>query len=505
MKKVSSPKEIITYLYKILPWILICLGVFLRLRQYLFNRSLWSDEAALALNIANRSFWLFFQPLDYNQATPIGFLIIEKIIVQIFGNNEFALRLFPFFCGITSLFIFYEVVRRYIGNRAMPAALGLFAIMSSLIYYSSELKQYSSDVLLVLLLYLMGMNIVQRKVTIFKSFVWGFLGASAIWFSYPAVFLLAGICVVSLFYLNRRGKKEILFLFNIFAIWTISFGIYYIVSLKPLVGNEYFLRVLKHTFMPLSLNLRYSLNWLDKTLFDLFSSRSGLKLNSIAALLFVVGCIAMFYERKEKCFLLISPFFFVLLASALHKYPFKGRWILFLIPAIVLFIANGIEQIKIMLWDKSRIYVIIIITLLFWRPVIKAYNLLQNPIQVEEIRPVIEYVVNNKQKGDLLYVYYASPQRAPAFRYYSKRYGFTENDYTIGIMSRKNLNNYVKDLNKLHGNKRVWILFSHVYTRGGVDEDKLFLYHLDSIGIRLDYFKSKGATVYLYDLSYPKE
>ena len=74
----SSPK---------LAWIIIGFGILIRLIQYLYNRSLWADEAVLALNIVNRSYLELLQPLDYDQAAPIGFLLVEKLAVQLFGNN----------------------------------------------------------------------------------------------------------------------------------------------------------------------------------------------------------------------------------------------------------------------------------------------------------------------------------------------------------------------------------------------------------------------------------
>ena len=53
-----------------LPWIIILIGVALRLGLYLANNSLWLDESFIALNIVNKSFPELLKPLDYKQLLP---------------------------------------------------------------------------------------------------------------------------------------------------------------------------------------------------------------------------------------------------------------------------------------------------------------------------------------------------------------------------------------------------------------------------------------------------
>ncbi len=61
---------------------------------------------------------------------------------------------------------------------------------------------------------------------------------------------------------------------------------------------------------------------------------------------------------------------------------------------------------------------------------------------------------------------------------------------------------YLYDLNKPKGHKRVWILFSAAIIKDRVDEEKYIVFHLDTIGKRLEFFGHSGvAAVYLYDLS----
>ena len=86
---------------------ILIFGAILRLRQYFSGRSLWADEAMLALNIVNRNFAQLFQPLEYDQGAPLGFLLVEKLFNTLFGRHELVLRFFPLLAGLASLWMFY--------------------------------------------------------------------------------------------------------------------------------------------------------------------------------------------------------------------------------------------------------------------------------------------------------------------------------------------------------------------------------------------------------------
>src|SRR5215212_9418646 len=54
-------------LWRHAPTLVFALGAALRLRQYLYGRSLWVDEAFLSLNVAERSFAGLVRPLGWDQ------------------------------------------------------------------------------------------------------------------------------------------------------------------------------------------------------------------------------------------------------------------------------------------------------------------------------------------------------------------------------------------------------------------------------------------------------
>src|SRR5262249_20204617 len=159
---------------------LLLIGVVLRLSQYIANRSLWLDEAMLALNIVNRSFVELLQPLDYAQGAPLGFLFLEKALTLLFGNADYVLRFVPLICGLVLIWLIYVLAERILLRAvAVVAAVALSVVSESLIYYASEIKQYSGDALMCLLLILATVRYLDGNL---RHRVLAPLGAVAIWF-----------------------------------------------------------------------------------------------------------------------------------------------------------------------------------------------------------------------------------------------------------------------------------------------------------------------------------
>jgi len=482
-----------------LAWSLIGVGVLLRVSQYLANRSLWLDEVRLALNIVNRPFLELLQPLDYAQGAPIGFLMLAKLAVVAFGDNEYALRLIPLWFGLLALPLFYAVAKRCLQPKAVPIALGLFAISDSLIYYSSEVKQYTGDVVMALLISLLAIISLDRKwLTMPWIALMGVAGGTALWFSHPAVFVLAGAGMISIiFCLGNNDKEKLGRLAIAFLLWAASFVVSYFAILRHLSQHTVLLNYWEGGFMPFPPSSLPDVKWFIHKFFEIFENPVGLSLSGVAAMALLIGCRALWEKSKPQLMILVAPIFFVLIASGLHKYPFSGRMLLFAVPAAMLLIGAGAGKI-IEAAGREKIIGIALVGLLFFHPLWSASYALVKPRTNEEIRPVMSYLQEHRQSGDVLYLYHNA---AHPFQYYAPHYGFDRNDGIIGVNSRHNWKNSFDDLDKLQGNKRVWILFSHVYNWDHVDEEKLFVFHLDQIGTRLDAYASAGAAVYLYDLS----
>ena len=179
-----------------LAWLIVVFGIFLRLRQYLFNRSLWFDEAVIAIKLSSYSIPELTRPAATSMAqsvtSPLGFILIEKFFINIFGNNEFSLRLFPFFCGVISLILFKQIIQWLLRKEGRLLALWLFSSIHYLVYYSSEVKHYSSDILVALLLYTLFRQIWMKSLRAYDFLTCGMSGVVALLFSHVAAFILGG-------------------------------------------------------------------------------------------------------------------------------------------------------------------------------------------------------------------------------------------------------------------------------------------------------------------------
>jgi hypothetical protein len=482
-------------------WLIIGIGTLLRIAQFLFNRSLTEGEAPIAMNIIYHSYRELFKPLDFIQPAPVGFSIIEKLFVDMFGNSEYALRLFPLIAGIIALYLFYRIAQKFLSHNAVPISLILFVVCDHLIYFSSEVKQYSSDVAITLLLILLASYILSKKYTSTILVLYGCLGALTCWFSHPAVFTFFSISIVLLIFLvQKREWERGIWLGIAIGIAGMSLGINYLLTLEVLSTNQGLIEGFQNSFMPLPPHSFIELQWFGYVFLRMFKNPLGFSFFELplAALSFLVGCIILFIEKKKMLLFLILPILCALIASGFKKYPFEGRLLLFSAPLVFLVIAEGIEVIRIKVSQKSSAIGFLLVTVLLVQPVVLAGYHLIEPRAPEELRPAVKYLKDNYREGDTIYVYYAAVK---AYRYYVEQFDCAEYDYVVSVESQHNWNNYYKDIKQLKGNKRIWVLFSHVIKWYGADEEELFLSYLDVFGRRIDEFKASGASIYLYDLS----
>jgi hypothetical protein len=480
-------------------WTVIVIGILMRISQYVYNRSLTEGEAPLALNIIERSFSQLLKPLDYVQAAPVGFLIMEKLITQIMGTSEYGLRLFPLLAGIAAMPLFYVLTRRICTRSTTFIALVLFAVGDHLIYFASEVKQYSTDVFFTIAVLLVTLIVLKHNNRPVFILLFGFIGAIAIWFSHPAFFVLAGSwCVVLIVCIKKQQWRACAWFFIATILVTGSLSIDYLVSLRYMSAHQELTSFWQHAFMPMPPKSFSDLFWYPYVFLRTFKFPLGLSMYELllAVLAFFIGCAVLLNKRKSYLALLGFPILITLIASSLRLYPFEGRLILFLTPLMLIIIAVGIEFLRKTAAIGKPLVGTALVAVLCIQPIVNAGYRCIKPRAPEELRPALEYITTNFQDGDILYVYYAAYN---AFRYYQPRVGF-EGEYVIGVEARTELARYFFDIQQLTHFKRGWFVFSHITNQYGVDEEQLFVAYLNILGEKLDQYRPPGAAVYLYSL-----
>ena len=482
---------------------IILLGVVLRVRQYLTNRSLWYDEALLALNILHHPLKEIFQPLQYHQGAPIGFLLLEKLAVLVAGNagkSELALRMVPLAAGVSALFLFRHVARLFVSARAVMLALALFALCPSLIYYSSEVKQYSSDVTTTLALLWMLFKLVDSPLTPRLLLGCGAMGAGAIWFSHPASFVLAGAgAALVVAALARHQWRRLGQLATAFAAWGTSFLICYFLSLRHLARDQSLWNYWNGAFPPHPLWSIKTCSFLIDNFYTVFSVPAGL-IAVLGAALFIVGCAQLVRKRPLVFSLFSAPIAVLLLAACLGRYPLEARLLLFLTPILLMAVAEGAIRCA-ELWQRPSPFLsIVLMALLLGRPAWTASKDLIQPPRLGDFKPALRYVLSRERPGDDWYVYSGSKCQ---LAYYAELYGLRPRNIRFGASCGDDAACYATDLVPLGG--RTWVLLSHIVIDDGVDEGNVLVGQFSVIGAQLEGYRTRGGRAYLYDLKKPRQ
>jgi hypothetical protein len=329
--------------------LLIGLGVALRVAEYLGKRPLWMDEGSLAGNILGKSLAGLFGPLFSTQLAPPGFLVLEWLAARVREDPQWTLRLVPLLAGVASVFLFERFSRRLLGPTAACLALAMFALSDDLIYYSTEIKQYSSDVAVALVCALMGLRLASGPATPGRLAGAAAIGAAAVWFSHSALFVLAAVGLVAFVpAIRRREWSRAAGLAAVGATWLASFAGVYAVASRQLGGSDAMWKFWGATFPPSPGSVGGFLAWLARKVLYLFvnpldfSTPLGPRLSAVVPLaLFVIGCVSLGRHDGRGLATVLLPAGLAIAASAVRMYPTHGRLALFLVPFLLVPIAEG--------------------------------------------------------------------------------------------------------------------------------------------------------------------
>ena len=487
---------------------IVIAGIALSMVQFIYNRSIWLDEAMLSLNIIHRSHLELLKPLDYNQAAPILFLQIEKIFSQLIPNSDFGLRIFPLICFLLSLFFFYKIVRALHQNYyTIIFSLSLFVFNATLIYYSSEVKQYMTDVMILTgFYYLMLRENKNEKYKYYSLVIFGVIG---IFLSNvtPIILFTCGMYLLVDIYQNNR--KSFPYLIAVSIIWSVVFLVYYILFIYnyPSLGTLQKFFSERNSFMPtypFSIDFYNFFVWKWRMVFYslfTFESISGALLSILAFL----GILTLIRKKETGAVILITaPLVLHLLLSALKLYPVEKRTILYTLPCIITSCSFGFNYLTNMLFTDLKIERFRLLAIFITLGLPFYFFKEGFPAKTWEIKKSIDFVNKNMLENDKICLNDVSNV---IFTYYRDIYFIKINSDKIIIDDHANLSDaklidpeflkYSGGLNLLKG--RVWFLFADM-TNEHIRKNFVINYCAMKGKKIVKEFHTTGSEVYLFDL-----
>jgi photosystem II stability/assembly factor-like uncharacterized protein len=490
--------------------IIIIAGFILTGYQFLYNRSLWIDEAMLASNIINKNNFALFKPLHSHQAAPILYLQIEKIFSELIPNSELGLRLFSILSFWLSSLLFVRILKIIQNNYfTIIMSLIIFIFNYRLIYFATELKPYMIDVMVLTSIYYLILR--KYKDEKRKYFYLGIAGAISIFLSNISPIILFTVCSYLLYNYFNYNKKNLSLIISISALWCFLFLINYFsfIYKHPLRDIMVIDWIRLNGFMPLNpFSAEFYKFILSKSIMisaDFFQLRTIIGV-SILYVFLIFGCILMFIKKKYDLIIItIFPIILHLFLSGFKLYPFDTRLILYICPIFIIIFSFVFEFLYFQILSKFRIEYIRL-TLIVIAFLKLGYLSSSLPIQRSEIKKSLLYIESKLKNGDMLYVHHNS---ITAFNYY-KDIKFPDNNFlpviygrsyittwfTYKYNIRKSIETCFNDFKNFNG--RYWLLFSNIHN----NEDSYIVMKLDSLGCRrLDEYNTVGSSVYLYDFN----
>ncbi len=405
---------------------LLVLGVLVRVFWFAYNPSLWNDEVSLANNLIKYDVAkLATSPLDDLQAAPPGYLAVEKVLGSLGGYSEQSLRVFALGCGIAALFLFAGVARQTLTGLGRVVAVALFSLGGPLIYHSSEVKQYETEVLATVVILWLALRW-REELTGRRALLAGGAGVFCVGFANSAVFTVAGVFAVlgAEFILRKQYRQAA----NAGLALVLPLGVFF----------AYYLTVLRHNPNLAALRADWvghmapwpvsqsALTWYARTVFfswdhpfglsldlDLpflpqrAAVKYGVALSYPALLMFGAGAWLLLRRDRWQGALVLAPLAVTVAASLVHQYPLNERLILFLAPVVYLAIGRAAALAGGELAGAGvRVVVRVATALLFVYTAVNLGAKLVHPplfagdMKYSQMREGMAYIASHKQPAD---------------------------------------------------------------------------------------------------------
>ena len=312
---------------------MICVfGAYISFKMNGNNRSLWLDEAALSYSFSLRDLSnLTAHRLQVGQSAPAAWLYLVKIITVIWGNTEYTLRISSVLAYIGSVILAYFISKKALKVDYPLGVAAFIAMIRFFIQYSNVFKPYEFDALCVLAVIWLYYLFKKSRI---NYFVLGLGWSVLIWFSNPVCFFAGGCILCELifdFFSKDSDKWKKIFGQMIAGLMIcVSFIINYIYWLSQSVDSmqEYW----DGSQFPIIVTNKIQLRQLKDCVDSLIYHFEYLKYPVL--ILFLIGIIICIVKKEKTVISIYIGFLITIVASNRGFFPVSDRLWTFCYPLV---------------------------------------------------------------------------------------------------------------------------------------------------------------------------
>ncbi len=217
----------------------------------------------------------------------------------------------------------------------------------------------------------------------------------------------------------------------------------------------------------------------------------------------VLGLIVLWRRNRFGALVLLGPFGVGVLAAVAQQFPLKTRVALYLLPILLLSVAEGAEWLRLQASRLHRAAGGVCMAALL---VVPAWAFVQRPppYWVEAHKTALAFLREHRQPGDAVLVF---AYELLAVERYGAKYGLASDDYQLGACSHDDGRVFLRDVDRYRGRRRVWLLDGAV--PGYSAPRKSLERYLATIGARKESISIPSekpldpVSAHLFDLSDP--
>jgi hypothetical protein len=344
----ASPIRASVRVLRVVAVVVAAAGAGVLIIQWAGARMFWLDEEMIAINLRDRTLGQLAGGLGLGQTAPYGWLVVQRLVLIVFGTSELALRFVPVAFGVGTLAVAVWIGRRFTTPVGGAALAFLCAAGQWLSFFALELKHYSSDVFWGLLLPALAVRSLESRdahtVDERRILIWWIVAACAQWLANGALFAAPACALVIVATAARRtGVRGAIRAALPGTLWLASFALNYKAALAPALANTFLTGYWWHAFPPHDSGVGGRIAWIAKQLAPLAIDPGG---SGWVVTFWCASAIGLAaapgYPAAFRATFALIPFS-AFLWSAIGLAPMEGRLALWIVPAVYVGIAMAAD------------------------------------------------------------------------------------------------------------------------------------------------------------------